>query len=361
MMRGREGKRPRVYVLGDDPELNRDLTQDLSAAGWEVRCFPAFEGLVAAWEKSAPECVMVDSEWHAVDAAAVFRLHRLYREMPRASRVPFILMVDAVSLDGRAAEDSGAVLRLPYRPDDLIAVLNSVQGPHTNTSSRGRHREADPLARGGTNHAVDAAADALVSSTRSGPPTTPGPPRTHSALATEPTASVAAEPHMAAPAPALRVVGATVAIPDTIAPLPALAPDELPMPARPRRDPKRPITVLIADEDEVVLDLLAYHASNQGWTVLTSSDGEETEALVRERHPDIAVLGGNLPYRSGFDIVERLRDEAVAYDTRFVALSAQSQADNVLRAFGVGFSEFIGKPFDPTVVMGRLQRLVSGV
>ena len=366
MTRGREGKIPRAYILGDDPELNRDLTQDLTGAGWEVRCFAAFDGLAAAWEKASPTCVMVDAQWHSVDATAMFKLHQLYRERPRASRVPFVLMMDATDAASGSAAESGSVLRLPYRPADLVAVLTTVHAAAGPVSRRGRSRDAEPLQAPAVESrpAATPTAEGPVTASQTrhpGPATQPGPPKRGQAAPTDHLATGTTHTEAPAPSPALRVVGGMVEIPQTIAPLPVVAPDELPLQARPRRDPSRPVLVLIADEDSVVIDLLTYHSASAGWEVITAREGEAAEKMVRDRHPDIAVLGTNLPYRSGFDIVERLRDEAVAYDTRFVALSAQSQADNVLRAFDVGFSEFIGKPFDPAVVIGRLQRLVLDV
>ena len=67
-------------------------------------------------------------------------------------------------------------------------------------------------------------------------------------------------------------------------------------------------TVLIADDEPVILRVLARFLEAPGRTVLTAASAAEALALARERGPiDVALLDKNLGDRSGLELARDLR------------------------------------------------------
>jgi CheY-like chemotaxis protein len=67
--------------------------------------------------------------------------------------------------------------------------------------------------------------------------------------------------------------------------------------------------VLAADDDEDILELVAFRLERSGYTVLRARDGQEALDLALEARPDLAVLDVMMPKLDGFELTRRLRAE----------------------------------------------------
>ena len=68
-------------------------------------------------------------------------------------------------------------------------------------------------------------------------------------------------------------------------------------------------TVLIADDDPDIRELVAYRMRRSGYAVLEASDGEEALQIASENDPDLAILDVMMPRLDGFEVTRRLRDQ----------------------------------------------------
>ena len=69
----------------------------------------------------------------------------------------------------------------------------------------------------------------------------------------------------------------------------------------------QPATILVADDEQDIRELVAYRLSRSGYTIFEARDGEEAFRLAAEQVPDMAVLDVMMPRLNGFDLTERLR------------------------------------------------------
>jgi DNA-binding response OmpR family regulator len=103
-------------------------------------------------------------------------------------------------------------------------------------------------------------------------------------------------------------------------------------------------TVLLVEDDSLLLEALALTLHRRGYQVLSASDGEKAAALIAEQIPDIAVFDMMLPGQSGFQLASLLVERS---DGRvpIVMMSANSSAAHRDYAFAAGVDRFLIKPF----------------
>ncbi len=100
-------------------------------------------------------------------------------------------------------------------------------------------------------------------------------------------------------------------------------------------------TVLVADDDEVILSLLTEILEGVDWNVVSASNGQETLELAREHQPDLVIADLRMPMLTGIEVFQELRKENILVP--FILMTAAKNA--------TGLSEILGsrniliKPF----------------
>jgi DNA-binding response OmpR family regulator len=120
------------------------------------------------------------------------------------------------------------------------------------------------------------------------------------------------------------------------------------------------VTVLVVDDDPVIMRLLEVNFEMEGYTVLTATDGQQALDQIAANAPDLVVCDIMMPVVNGLEVVERLRqsgDEALQR-LPVILLSAKAQASEVQKGLDVGADDYITKPFDPLELIERVQALL---
>jgi len=119
------------------------------------------------------------------------------------------------------------------------------------------------------------------------------------------------------------------------------------------------VSVLLADDDDVLQHILSYQLHEAGWEVVTATDGIAAQQALDERRFDLVLLDLNLPHRNGFELLEHLDLRRTTRGEQVVVMSEQAQDDNVIRAFALGAHDFLQKPLNPQVALSRFRRLLE--
>lgn len=115
----------------------------------------------------------------------------------------------------------------------------------------------------------------------------------------------------------------------------------------------RPL-VLVAEDEEDILDLVVFDLEDEGYEVLTARNGEEAIALALERHPDLILLDVAMPGLDGYEVTRRLRADESTRGTPVVLLTARAQVRDVIAGFEAGANDYVTKPFRPDELRTRL-------
>lgn len=118
-------------------------------------------------------------------------------------------------------------------------------------------------------------------------------------------------------------------------------------------------SVLIADDDAAIRDLLAYKFRLAGLRVLTAADGEEALRQARLHRPDLAILDRMMPGLDGVTVLQQLRVSADTRNIPIIFLTAMRQERDILEGFRLGVADYVIKPFLPEEVLARGMRLLG--
>jgi DNA-binding response OmpR family regulator len=120
-----------------------------------------------------------------------------------------------------------------------------------------------------------------------------------------------------------------------------------------------PSTVLVVDDDPVILKLLEVNFDMEGFAVLIAREGEEGIEVARRERPDVIVSDVMMPKASGIELVAELKGNPATSDIPIVLLSAKAQNADVRSGLDAGADDYITKPFEPLDLVDRVTRLLK--
>ena len=123
------------------------------------------------------------------------------------------------------------------------------------------------------------------------------------------------------------------------------------------QDGHRPL-VLVADDDEDILQLLAFRLEHAGYEVVQAQNGKQALRLALELHPALAVLDVMMPGLDGYEVTRELRRHEVTSVMPVILLTARAQASDVSRGMAAGADDYVKKPFDARELKDRVERLL---
>ncbi len=118
--------------------------------------------------------------------------------------------------------------------------------------------------------------------------------------------------------------------------------------------------VLLADDDQLLASLLNFRLKKGGYEVHCCSDGKEVKEFLNTQLPDIIVSDIMMPYFSGIELIDYVRNELKS-KTPIIIISSAGNEQNVLSAFELGANDFISKPVSPTELLVRIARELNKI
>lgn len=112
--------------------------------------------------------------------------------------------------------------------------------------------------------------------------------------------------------------------------------------------------ILIADDDEIIIDLISFRLESEGHHVVTATDGEALLALLAQRVPDLILLDSMMPIISGMEVLKIIRQTPATRNIPVIMLTARKGEADVVAALEAGASDYLTKPFMPQELMTRV-------
>lgn len=114
-------------------------------------------------------------------------------------------------------------------------------------------------------------------------------------------------------------------------------------------------TVLIADDDRKIIDMLRRTLAYEGYHVVTAGDGQEALAKAQTQRPDIVVLDWLMPGLDGIEVARRIR---AADATPILMLTARDAVEDRVEGLDSGADDYLVKPFAPVELLARVRALL---
>jgi two-component system OmpR family response regulator len=115
-------------------------------------------------------------------------------------------------------------------------------------------------------------------------------------------------------------------------------------------------TVLVADDEESLTEMVASALRFGGFSVTTASSGGGALQVVRSTPIDVLVLDVNLGDMDGFDVCRTLRSDG--HDVPVIFLTARDQPDDLRAGFRQGGDDYLTKPFSIEELGLRIEALL---
>jgi two-component system phosphate regulon response regulator PhoB len=118
------------------------------------------------------------------------------------------------------------------------------------------------------------------------------------------------------------------------------------------------LTILIADDEPHVVELVRVTLEDERARVVEASDGAGALELAAELEPELIFLDVNLPDMSGLEVCRRLRKQARTACAHIVMLTAAAQQDDIARGLAAGATHYLTKPFSPVRLLSLAESLL---
>ena len=115
-------------------------------------------------------------------------------------------------------------------------------------------------------------------------------------------------------------------------------------------------TILLIDDDQTLLELLAGHLQTAGYQALTAPDGLSGLHLAAESRPDLVVLDVMMPGMDGWEVSRRLRGQG---NIPIIMLTAKDDEFDKLRGFRLGVDDYVTKPFSFAELTARVGAVLA--
>jgi DNA-binding response OmpR family regulator len=117
--------------------------------------------------------------------------------------------------------------------------------------------------------------------------------------------------------------------------------------------------VLIAEDDRDFGNILTQYVTISGFEVILARDGKEAWEKFNEDKPDICVLDIMMPEMDGFTLAEKIKQ--THGDMPIIFLTAKSLKEDIVKGLKLGADDYITKPFDPEVLILRINNILKRV
>ena len=119
-------------------------------------------------------------------------------------------------------------------------------------------------------------------------------------------------------------------------------------------------TILLAEDDVVIAQMFKSYLTGEGFTVLETTDGEETLKVLFATPPEILLLDLMMPRISGFDVLEAMRQDPKLKDIPVIVFSNLGQESDIKKARDLGVKDYLIKAdITPDIVVERIRKYIK--
>ena len=122
-------------------------------------------------------------------------------------------------------------------------------------------------------------------------------------------------------------------------------------------------SVLVVDDEEHILNILAYNLRLDGLEVYLAEDGPKGLEIAREKKPDVIILDWMMPEMDGLEVLSELEKDEETKDIPVIMLTAKKMMLDVGQALYQGAADYILKPFEPEelveIVRGKIESMIK--
>ena len=111
-------------------------------------------------------------------------------------------------------------------------------------------------------------------------------------------------------------------------------------------------TVLVVDDEQNIVNIIAFNLKKEGYEVLTAGDGEEAVEIVEKHQPDLILLDIMMPKMDGYEACRKIREK---YNIPIIMLTARAEELDKVLGLEMGADDYVTKPFGTRELIARVK------
>ena len=118
-------------------------------------------------------------------------------------------------------------------------------------------------------------------------------------------------------------------------------------------------TILVADDESHILNVVSLKLRNAGYRVVTARDGQEAFDLAKQEHPDLVITDYHMPQLSGLELCRKLKEDADTSRIPAIMLTARGYHLEPHDTEGSGILRMLSKPFSPRQLLMTVDEILQ--
>jgi len=115
--------------------------------------------------------------------------------------------------------------------------------------------------------------------------------------------------------------------------------------------------IVLAEDNTTLSQLLKFRLQKEGYNAFIAQDGKQAISLIEQHKPNLILTDIMMPFISGLEVISHVRNKLKS-EIPIIVFSAAGQEEMVLKAFNLGATDFMSKPFSPNELIIRIKRIL---
>ncbi len=112
-------------------------------------------------------------------------------------------------------------------------------------------------------------------------------------------------------------------------------------------------TILVVDDDPMVLELIEYNLRGRGYKIITAADGQEGIRVFHHSRPQLVILDIAMPKLNGYEVCQRIREVS---EVPIIILTAKGRyEEDIVKGLDMGADDYLMKPFKVGELLARIR------
>ncbi len=121
---------------------------------------------------------------------------------------------------------------------------------------------------------------------------------------------------------------------------------------------KKDIRILLVDDEPDILEIVGYNLSQEGYQILTATNGKEAVAKAKKELPHLIIMDVMMPEMDGMEATETIRKIPELSNVIITFLTARSEDYSQVAGFDAGADDYISKPIKPKLLVSKVKALL---
>ncbi|HSM70792.1 MAG TPA: response regulator [Anaerolineales bacterium] len=118
-------------------------------------------------------------------------------------------------------------------------------------------------------------------------------------------------------------------------------------------------TILIAEDERDIRDLVAFTLRFAGYEVVAATNGEEALEMAPRVNPDLILMDVRMPRMTGYEACRAMKQNPDLKDIPVVFLTARGQEEEIQQGLDAGAEEYLLKPFAPDQLTAQVKTILA--